>query len=245
MTEQSINYDRKQENKKFANDGSYESVELLLRKLAHKCFARADAMGLPMTYDDVLQEMNVAYVLSKNAWNPDRGVLFSTYLTTSCYRRFNTAIAKMETERKYLGMVNMSDMRRTDNDDFSEDADAMEIFNAEPQETYSVGQMFGTHMIEGSFQNGDEVAPMNADPAALHEYIQEMTESRAQARDRLMNLTDNAKKMVAELMRAAQRQDDCNERLPRFHTFLKDTNFSKYEKNRIRLEIQVAFGVKI
>jgi len=94
--------ERKANNEKFANDGSYASVEALLYKLAIKCFARVQAMGLSMEFADVLQEMNVGYVNSTQKWNSQGAAMFSTYCTTVCLNNFNHAIAKMERERSVL-----------------------------------------------------------------------------------------------------------------------------------------------
>lgn len=89
---------------KFANDGSLASVELLLYKLAVKCYARVQAMGLSMDFDDVRQEMYSGYVKSTHKWNPNGAALFSTYCTTVCLNNFNNAIAKMERDRASMGM---------------------------------------------------------------------------------------------------------------------------------------------
>ncbi len=91
-------------NVKFANDGSLESVDMMLRKISAKCFTRVSAMGLGMEFEDVLQEMYVSYVKAKEKWNPANGALFSTYCTTVCLNNFNAAIKKMERQRS-LGKI--------------------------------------------------------------------------------------------------------------------------------------------
>lgn len=96
---------RTEENLKFANDGSLESVDALLHKLAAKCYARVQAMSLPMDYDDVVQEMRLTYVKVKKTWNPQGTALFSTYCTFACMNNFNAAILKMARDRKEMGMV--------------------------------------------------------------------------------------------------------------------------------------------
>lgn len=97
------------DNDKFANDGSLASVGPMLKKLAYKSFARVQAMGLGMEYEDVHQEMMLSYVKAKEKWNPQGGALFSTYCTTVCLNNFNNAIKKMERDRRELGLVSASE----------------------------------------------------------------------------------------------------------------------------------------
>lgn len=89
---------------KFENDGSYASVESALTRLAIRCFARVEAMGLAMEFADVRAEMDEYYVRAFRAWNPERGVKFNSYLTTACINNFNHRIEKMVEERRELGM---------------------------------------------------------------------------------------------------------------------------------------------
>lgn len=92
-------------NERFPNDGSYASVERQLHRLAMKCYARVQALGLSMDFDDVMAEMNLSYVRARMAWNPDKGARFSTYCQTACMNNFNQRIEKQETERVNLGMI--------------------------------------------------------------------------------------------------------------------------------------------
>lgn len=96
---------RQSRNTKFANDGSYESVEKLLYKLAIKCHARVAGLGLSMDFDDVMQEMNMSYVRAQAAWKPDGGSRFSTYCTTACLNNFNQRVERAQAERVNLGMI--------------------------------------------------------------------------------------------------------------------------------------------
>lgn len=96
------------EKPKFANDGSYKSIERQLEGLASKFFARAVAIGIAMDRDDVVQELRVAYLKALSNWKPDGGARFSTYFQTCACRHFNDRISKEETERAKLGMGSMS-----------------------------------------------------------------------------------------------------------------------------------------
>lgn len=106
----------KPENQKFANDGSFESVEKMLRKMTVACTARVEKIGLPMTGEDVWQELQLAYLHAKSKWTPDGGSLFSTYCTIVCNNNFNQAIKKMARERTEMGMVTESEMAQGGDD---------------------------------------------------------------------------------------------------------------------------------
>lgn len=93
---------------RFANDGSYESIRLQVKKLAHLFYGRARAIGIAMDIEDVEQEINFAYVKARGAWRPEGGARFSTYFQTVACRHFNDRIRKEENERANLGMGSMS-----------------------------------------------------------------------------------------------------------------------------------------
>lgn len=99
---------REEKNVKFGNDASLASVELLLQKLAMKCYARVQAVGIGMEFDDVLQEMRISYVRAARSWNPEGGALFATYCQTACLNNFNNVIKKMERQRT-IGKINPDD----------------------------------------------------------------------------------------------------------------------------------------
>lgn len=93
---------------KFANDGSYESIERQLKGLAGKFFSRAQAIGIAMDFEDVVQELNIAYLKARGGWKVEGGARFSTFFQTCACRHFNHRIAKEEAERANLGMGSMS-----------------------------------------------------------------------------------------------------------------------------------------
>lgn len=115
-------------NEKFANDASFESVDAMLQGLAIKCFRRVDKLGLSMTMDDVRQELNLHYLKAKEKWNPEKGVLFSSYCYRVCLNNFNNAIERQEIERTQFGMVSYEDVRPSHFG--GEDHDPMEFFES-------------------------------------------------------------------------------------------------------------------
>lgn len=139
MTTSRPTFSRSSENtERFANDGSLESVEGMLRKLAAKCFARVSAMGLGMDYDDVLQEMRLSYVKAKATWNPNKEVngrktLFVTYCQTACQNNFNIAIKKMERERREFGMFSYDAIQDDDGELITGGVDMVGEDNVRPE----------------------------------------------------------------------------------------------------------------
>jgi len=113
---------------RFANDGSYESVEAMLTRLAIKSYARVQALALPMSYEDVRQEMDVSYLQAFKAWRPDGGAKFSSYCTTACMHNFRNRIEKMCEEKRELGMYSVDDRSPALQDEFG---DPMERIGAE------------------------------------------------------------------------------------------------------------------
>lgn len=94
-------------NEKYANDGSFESVDAMLQGLAVKCFKRVQAQGLSMTFEDVRAQMDLGYVQARAKWSPDRGTRFATYCQTVCLNNFNNAVEKPARERELFGMVSL------------------------------------------------------------------------------------------------------------------------------------------
>lgn len=233
---------REERNKKFANDGSYESVANLLRKVAYRCFARVQAMGIGMTYDDVLQEMNVSYLMAQRTWTPEGGALFSTYLTTSCYRNFNERIRRAEVERRNLGLINLSDMRRKDSVE-DDDLDVMEVMSSEDSPQFSVVHLYGDNLIEGG-TNFEILAAKNCDPAELIEHVQESRLASKKTSEDLSGLTQAAKLVVADLLLAARTRED-DAKLPKFSAIMRARGFSEQECKRIRREVIAIFGVRV
>ncbi len=94
---------------KHANDGSYASVEAMLSRLAVRCHFRVVALDLPMELADVRQEMDMSYLQAFKAWDPARGVKFSSYCMNACLNNFRNRIAKMIDERREMGMYSYDD----------------------------------------------------------------------------------------------------------------------------------------
>lgn len=100
---------------KFVNDGSLASVEGMLTKQAVGYYKQVMALGLPMTFDDVMQEMRLAYVRARAKWKPEQA-RFNTYCYTVAKNEFFRRIEKMKLERQNLGMFSIESASREGDD---------------------------------------------------------------------------------------------------------------------------------
>lgn len=231
-------YARKAESMAFANDGSYASVYRQLCKIAIKCFARVQAMGLSMTFDDVMQEMNLSYVRATQKWSPEGGALFVTYMTTACYQNFNERIRKAENERRNLGMVSMADMRR-DSMESDEEGDFMEHYDAQGAASYSVSsQDFNGNGFDDYMESLEGSAITPESPEQILERQQEVRKS---VKSNLSRLTPEARQMVLALMMAAHKGED----LPKLSAVAQGRGMNDDELKRVKTELRKALGVRI
>jgi DNA-directed RNA polymerase specialized sigma24 family protein len=223
-------------NEHFANDASYESVRRLLHRTAQKCFARVSALGLGMTFDDVLQEMNLSYVLARDAWNPEAGVRFTTYVVTCCYRNFNNRIAKPERERRELGMVNLTDMRpRGSHSADDDEQDLMEVYGQDTTEVEIPMDQFCMELGEGA-GNTEQEEHIYGDPQKIVERKQNAVSNLRS----IAELTPVSRDYVVALIRAARNGDD----LPTIRELGQQRNLTPSAMTRMRQEIARKFGLK-
>jgi hypothetical protein len=224
--------ERKEENLKFGNSASLASVEKMLYKLSVKCFARVEAMGLGMTFDDVLQEMYVSYVKSKQKWNPQGTALFSTYCTTVCLNNFNHAIKKLEKQRS-IGKIEVTEKG------VALTADDKGIVRVKYQ------REFGMISIEemGQHPDGTGFDPMETMMSAAGPESDSPSyrlESAQALKMKMANLSLTARKMVALLLKSEQ-DDSMVE--PKLRDLAKVVTKGADEMRRLKIEMKNTFGV--
>lgn len=202
-------------NEKFANDGSYASVQAQLHQLAMKCYARVQAMGLGMDFDDVLQEMNLSYVRAHKTWDPAKGVRFSTYCQRACLNNFNQRIERQVNERANLGMVSVEDMMGRGGEEGG-DGDSYE---------YLLGQCH--HLGDGM---GDVVESAEDQLGRLQE-----------ARARLARLTNGSKRLVLALL--MDERDKENLAGAKLRDLAEKIGLRGEELKHTKREIRAVFGV--
>lgn len=233
----------KESNEAFANDASFDSVKLLLRGVAAKCFRRAQAMGLGMEFDDVLQEMHISYLKAKERWNPDieGAALFSTYCMAACYFNFNTAIKSVERQRT-IGKIRAKSAGAilfTEND----------VIKAKEEGRFppKVGEVkfqrpFGM-VSECEYINlyeSDLSAFMEAQSAPVECQPEQFLEQKQEAKRKLATLSLEAKRLVAVLLSYEQPTD--NER-PSLSAIAKNLNLNPRNLRRVKIEILNTYGV--
>lgn len=102
--------------RKYANDGSYESVQAMLVKQATVFYPRVMALRLPMEFEDVLGILNEAYVKARKAWNPEKAQ-FNTYCYRVAQNHFNKSIERMVLDRQHLGLSSIDDQAQGHDDE--------------------------------------------------------------------------------------------------------------------------------
>lgn len=215
-----------QENAKFANDGSLESVDLLLRKQAIKCFARVQALGLGMDYSDVLQEMYVSYVKARKSWSPEGGAMFSTYVTRACWNNFNNAIKKMELQRT-IGKIEPGEqgIALTDDGQVKHQRVFGMVSECEFDMMEEEGYVAYLDTAEG---------PGSDSPSYRLEQSQEMLR-------KLATLSLSAKRLVAALLSV---ENNPNVQVTSLTKLALVANLRGDELKRVKLEIINTYGVK-
>lgn len=101
--------------KTYANDGSFESVEGMLIQQASIFYGRVLGLGLPMEFEDVLQEVNMAYVKARKKWSPEKAK-FNTYCFVVVRNEFNRRIERMVNDRVHLGMGSIDNLASGEDD---------------------------------------------------------------------------------------------------------------------------------
>jgi DNA-directed RNA polymerase specialized sigma24 family protein len=238
-----IKRSRSKENEKYANDGSYESVRLLIEKLARKAYTRAVSMGVyGFEYEDILQEMNLTYVKCLSGWNNNRGVLFSTYLTTACYHNFGNMFRESERSRKHLGMLKFSDL--TDSEDSHKMQDYLSNQSSEVEDFYHSVEFEGECLTEPVFSMA---MPIGADPCATLEAAQEFSAWAELYKSKVEAMTEPAKQIVSDLIDASKRPPISrkSKKVPSLLTLSRRREMPFAESKRVKLEIAKTFEVDI
>lgn len=84
----------------------FEGYIRLLHNIARKGFARAQSAGMSLSYEDILGELQLAYVRARQSYDQSRGA-FSTYLTYACLSHLNRLIEHEERATTRLGLISV------------------------------------------------------------------------------------------------------------------------------------------
>lgn len=95
----------------------YEANVGLIHNVARACFARVQAVGVAMDYEDVFQELSVTFVKAWARFDETKGNRFSTYFVTAARNEFNRHVEKMVAERAEHGVRSVEEMSSSDDGD--------------------------------------------------------------------------------------------------------------------------------
>jgi len=99
-------------------DTSYKGVERLLFQMANKGFMRLQAAKiLGADIDDVMGEMQVAYVKAANGFKQDSGGRFTTYCVRVCWNEFNKYAERLTREHAAIGYISTEDIAAASGDE--------------------------------------------------------------------------------------------------------------------------------
>lgn len=216
---------REEKNLKYANDGSLESVDAALRKMANKFYCRVEAVGIGMTLEDVYQELCLGYVQARAAWNPQGGALFATYCITVCQNNFNAAVKKMERQRT-IGKILPTEK------------------GVQLDESGQVKFQRPFGMVLECEMTGDDdddaftsfVEAMPASDTSCPEY---RLERAGAMRANFDSVSPEARKLIGKLLQTDRHSDE----KPRLAQLAREVGLEGRELRRVKLEILGKFGV--
>jgi RNA polymerase sigma factor (sigma-70 family) len=71
----------------------------LIHTVARKGYGRLQALGAPIDYDDLVQELSEVFIKAFDLFDEAAGAKFSTYFTFSAYNEINKIASRVERER--------------------------------------------------------------------------------------------------------------------------------------------------
>jgi hypothetical protein len=94
-------------------DGTWEGSVDFLHKLCNQAMVRVRTHRLNIEYDDLFQEASVAFMHSKRAFDPSKGVKFLTYLGYAASNRLSRFVGDAIHDQMEMGSkcVSMDDMQ--------------------------------------------------------------------------------------------------------------------------------------
>lgn len=98
---------------------NYEEHMGLVHTFARKGWGRMIAAHVNVQYEDVYQEMSIAFLKATKAYDPEKGYSFTAYAGRAIWNEFNRYAKKHIAERMELGLTSMGDLNRNDGEDSS------------------------------------------------------------------------------------------------------------------------------
>lgn len=92
----------------------YEDHVGLLRKLARGQWGIMQGLGIEVEFDDIFQEMSLAYCAALSGYNPEYGITFSAYLGRTALNNWAKVKDRLVRERMQLGMYSLDEIESGD-----------------------------------------------------------------------------------------------------------------------------------
>lgn len=85
----------------------FKQYERMLHDFSRKCIGRAQALEPTMDLEELFSFFSEVYVDCRGKFDPTKGFQFSTYLSTSCFHRFNAWCDRMGRLRKTVSSTSV------------------------------------------------------------------------------------------------------------------------------------------
>ena len=121
-------------------DQFYKENKGLVHAVSKKGYARLQAAGIGLDYDDVFQEMSVVFLKAYEGFDESLGNRFTTYYYMAAFNKINSWAQKMIDERLRYGVVSIEEMNsKSDGEDFNLEEILMKD-NATPEAIYACSE---------------------------------------------------------------------------------------------------------
>lgn len=120
-------------------DTSFEAHKGLIHKLARRGYGRLVSVYAAIDYEDVFQEMCLAYVKAAEKFDPEFGVTFTAYLGRAIWNEFNRFAERELDGREEFGLYSLESM----DDMLEDDITIMDVIPGDeltPEEIYEAKQ---------------------------------------------------------------------------------------------------------
>lgn len=123
---------------------NYDDHVGLIHKFARKGFARLQAAGVVIDYEDVFQEMSLIYCRAADRYDPSKGFTFTAYLGSAIWMDFNQIADRLIKDQCGLGLVRIEQF--SDEDDTMDSYSYIQDDGATPEEALICSRTFGDGM---------------------------------------------------------------------------------------------------
>ncbi len=147
-------------------DQFYKDNVNLIHMATRRVSGRLIKIGMPMTYDDVFQEVTVAFIKAYDGFDESRGK-FSTYFMWATYNQINKLATNHENSADFH-CHSAQDMVEGDGEDAGDWAELMPDDAAGPEQTASARQLM-SEMLETLSPLAKTLVTLAIDPPAYIE----------------------------------------------------------------------------